>query len=241
MTASSWDRRDVLKTISVGGAAALLGAVPRRTAAQQVKWSGGTERPKLQAPPHACDCHHFIYDSRYPVDRRGIPFPGDALVEDYRALQRRLGITRQVIVQPSTYGLDNRATLAALTVFGRDARGVVVVNDRVADAELRRMHQRGVRGIQFNFAPSGPTTTAMIEPLSRRISDLGWHVEINVWAAELPQMMPILDRVRSTTSRERSRSITRSFASATLLAFCRPFLLIWRRVLRPSISERMAS
>jgi D-galactarolactone isomerase len=194
MSMMKLDRRKMLQTAAATIASAVAGAAP---AAAQVKWSGGTERPKLQAPPHACDCHHFIYDSRYPVDRRGIPFPGDALVEDYRALQRRLGITRQVIVQPSTYGLDNRATLAALAVFGHDARGVVVVNDRVADAELRRMHQRGVRGIQFNFAPSGPTTTPMIEPLSRRISDLGWHIEVNAWAAVLPAILPILARAPS--------------------------------------------
>jgi hypothetical protein len=109
------DRRKMLQTAAATIASAVAGAAP---AAAQVKWSGGTERPRLQAPLHACDCHHFIYDSRYPVDRRGIPFPGDALVEDYRALQRRLGITRQVIVQPSTYGLDNRATLAALAALG---------------------------------------------------------------------------------------------------------------------------
>ena len=48
MTATSWDRRDVLKTMSMGGAAVLLGAVPRSAAAQQVKWSEGTEPPKLK-------------------------------------------------------------------------------------------------------------------------------------------------------------------------------------------------
>src|SRR5207237_7839958 len=41
-------------------------------AAGPVKWSTGTELPKLKAPAHACDCHHYLYDSRYPVDRPGI-------------------------------------------------------------------------------------------------------------------------------------------------------------------------
>jgi D-galactarolactone isomerase len=191
-----WGRRDVLLAMSSGAALRIVGGVGGAWA-QQVKWSEGEEAPKLKAPANACDCHHYIYDSRYPVDPHGVR-QGDASVADYRALQKRLGTSRQVVVQPSTYGVDNRVTLEALAAFGPEARAVVVVNDTVSDAELRRMHGQGVRGIRFNFAPAGPTTPQMIEPLSRRISDLGWHVEINVWAAELPQMMPILDRVRST-------------------------------------------
>jgi hypothetical protein len=46
-----------------------LSCWPARDAvAQQVKWLEGTEPSKLKAPPNACDCHHHIYDARYPVD-----------------------------------------------------------------------------------------------------------------------------------------------------------------------------
>lgn len=190
------DRRDVLM-MSAGAATTLIAAGTQLAMAQQVKWSEGAEPPKLKAPPNACDCHHHIYDAKYPVDPKAVLRPGDAFVEDYRALQKRIGTRRHVVVQPSTYGTDNRVTLDAVTAFGPEARAVVVVNDTVSDAELRRMHEQGVRGIRFNFAPAGPTTPAMIEPLSRRISDLGWHVEINAWAADLPDMLPILERVRS--------------------------------------------
>ncbi|MBV9587744.1 MAG: amidohydrolase family protein [Alphaproteobacteria bacterium] len=188
------DRRKVLKMMAASAAALFPNAAP---AATQVKWSSGAEPPRLKAPAGACDCHHYVYDSRYPIDRRGIRFPGDALAADYRALQRRLGITRQVIIQPSTYGADNRVTLAALGAFGPEARGIVVLDERVSDVELRHMHERGVRGIRFNFAPPGPTTAAMIEPLARRIGDLGWHVEVNAWAAVLPAILPILARLPS--------------------------------------------
>jgi D-galactarolactone isomerase len=164
--------------------------------AQQVKWSEGNEPPKLKAPANACDCHHHIYDAKYPVDPKGVR-QGDASVTDYRALQKRLGTSRHVVVQPSIYGIDNRITLGALAAFGPEARAVVVVNDAVSDAELRRMHEQGVRGIRFNFAPAGPTKPEMIESLSRRISDFGWHVEINAWAVDLMEMMPMLDRVGS--------------------------------------------
>ena len=61
-------RRDLMKAISAGAVGAVLAGGQREAAAQQVKWSEGTEAPKLKAPPNACDCHHHIYDSRYPVD-----------------------------------------------------------------------------------------------------------------------------------------------------------------------------
>src|SRR5690349_1580452 len=74
-------RRAVLKTISAAAAAGVI-AAPQRIAAQQVKWSAGTEAPKLRAPADAADCHHHIYDAKYPVDPRSTLRPGDASVED---------------------------------------------------------------------------------------------------------------------------------------------------------------
>lgn len=189
------DRREVL-AMCAGAALGVVGGV-ESVSAQQVKWSEGTEPPKLKAPANACDCHHHIYDARYPVDPNSAIRQGDALVSDYRALQRRIGTARQVIVQPSTYGIDNRITLDAVAAFGAEARAVIVANDTVSATELRRMHERGARGIRFNFAPAGPTTPEMIEPLSRRVGDLGWHVEINAWAADLPNLLPMLGRAAS--------------------------------------------
>ena len=180
--------------MTAASAAGVLGCSPPAMA-QRVKWSGGTEPPRLKAPANACDCHHHVYRSRSLVDRRGIAFAGDALSTDYRALQKRLGISRHVVVQPSTYGTDNRIMLDALAAFGPVAHAVAVADNTVSGAELRRLHERGVRGIRFNFAPAGPTAPEMIEPLSRRVANLGWHIEINAWAADLMEMIPILDRV----------------------------------------------
>ena len=114
MRTQSWNRRDVLKAVS---AAALAAAAPRSAAAQSVKWSTGTEAPKLKAPANATDCHHHVYNAMYPVDPRATLRPGDALVTDYRALQKRIGTTRNVLVQPSTYGIDNRCHLEALAAY----------------------------------------------------------------------------------------------------------------------------
>jgi hypothetical protein len=95
------DRRAVLKTMSAAAAVSAVAGQPQRAAAQQVKWSAGTEAPKLRAPADAADCHHHIYDAKYPADPRSTLRPGDASVEDYRALQRRIGTSRNYFQSPS--------------------------------------------------------------------------------------------------------------------------------------------
>jgi predicted TIM-barrel fold metal-dependent hydrolase len=198
MMSGPWNRREVLKGASAAVAAGLLGARGRpAAAAQSVKWSAGSDAPKLKAPANAADCHHHVYDARFPVDPTATLRPPDALVADYRALQKRLGITRNVLVQPSTYGVDNRAHLEALAAFGPTARMVAVVNDGVSTEELKRLHAAGVRGIRFNLAQAGATTPEMIEPLSKRVNDLGWHIQINAPAAKIMEVMPILQKATS--------------------------------------------
>ena len=191
------DRRELLKAATAAAAVGLVAGRAWPAQAQAVKWSSGTEAPKLKAPANATDCHHHIYDAKYPVDPKATLRPGDALVEDYRALQKRIGTTRNVVVQPSTYGLDNRPTLDAVVAMGSSARAVVVVNDTVTDAELQRMHAIGARGIRFNLAQAGATTPEMIEPLSTRVNALGWHIQINAPAAKIMEVMPILEKVPS--------------------------------------------
>ena len=192
-----WDRRGVLWGLSALAGAGIFGARATPATAQQVKYSSGTEPPKLKAPANACDCHHHIYGSQYKVDPRSTLRPGDATVEDYRALQKRIGTSRNVIVQPSTYGTENAPTLDALVAFGPSARAVVVVDTTVTDAELKRMHGLGARGIRFNLAQAGATTPEMIEPLSKRVNELGWHIQINAEAPTIMEIMPILEKVPS--------------------------------------------
>jgi predicted TIM-barrel fold metal-dependent hydrolase len=75
---------------------------------------------------------------------------------------------------------------------------VVVVDDTVTDAELKRMHGEGTRGIRFNLTQAGATTPEMmIEPLSKHVNGLGWHIQINAPAAKIMEIMPILERVPS--------------------------------------------
>jgi predicted TIM-barrel fold metal-dependent hydrolase len=164
---------------------------------QAAPWSAGTEPPKLKAPPNACDCHMHIYDSRFPVAPNAKLRPPNATPDDYRLLQKRIGTTRNVVVTPSTYGTDNSCTLDAMAKLGATARSVAVVDTSVADAELKRLNDLGVRGIRFNLVQSGATTIDMLEPLSTRVNYLGWHVQIHMLGGQIVEIADLLQRLPS--------------------------------------------
>ena len=172
-----------------------------RAAQNAVPNSSGTEKPRLKAPANACDCHHHIYDTaRFsPVQSGAIP---NARVAEYRLLQRRIGTTRNVIVTPRPYGTDNRVTLDAIAQFGTNARGVAVIQPTVTDAELKMLDAGGIRGIRFSLA-ANPTSTAvttleMVEPLSKRVNALGWHIQMNMDADQVVAAGDLWNRIPST-------------------------------------------
>ncbi len=190
-------RRAVIGGLAAGAVAA---GYPRTGASAEggtVKWSSGTEPARTAAPENATDCHHHVYDGRFPLAPSATLTPGDATVADYRGLQRRIGTSRHVVVQPSTYGTDNRLLVEALGQFGPEARGVAVVDTAVSDAELQALHGAGVRGIRFNLVQSGATTVEMIEPLSKRVAPLGWHVQIHMLGDQIVGIGDLLNRLPS--------------------------------------------
>jgi len=138
-----------------------------------------------------------IYNANYPVAPSATLKPPDALVADYKLLQKRLGTSRNVVVTPSTYGTDNRVTLDGMAQIGATARGVAVVDTSVSDAELKRLNDLGIRGIRFNLVQAGATTVEMIEPLSKRINDLGWHIQIHMKGEQIAGIEDLLLRVPS--------------------------------------------
>jgi len=173
----------------------------RQGQAQPVPNSAGTAPPKLAAPANACDCHHHIYDpARFPPPpnpnpRRIMPANGD--VPNYRLLQKRIGTTRSVVVQPRHYAIANEVTIDALAQFGGNARGVVVVHPTITDAELKRFDEAGVRGIRFSLGDAATAVVKpdMIEPLAKRIAPLGWHIQFNVEGEQVVEHADLLRRL----------------------------------------------
>ncbi|MGN7984888.1 amidohydrolase family protein [Burkholderia sp. 22313] len=173
--------------LRLAGAALASAALPKPASADET-WSSGIERPAFTLPAGAIDCHMHIYDDRFPVAAGTTLRPPNATVAQCRSLQARLGVTRNVVVTPSTYGTDNRCTLDAIRQFGDSARGVAVVDSAVSDSELRTLDRGGIRAIRFNLSYPGATTLDMLAPLAARIANLGWHIELVVQGARLPAL-----------------------------------------------------
>jgi D-galactarolactone isomerase len=198
MWEEAMQRREFLKgTAGAAAVAAISGLSVRTGHAETVPFSSGTEPPKLKAPPNACDCHMHIYDARFPIAPSATLKPPDALPSDYKLLQKRIGTTRNVIVTPSTYGTDNSATLDGMAKLAPNVRGVAVVDTSVTDAELKRLHGLGMRGTRFNLVQAGATTVEMLEPLSKRVHDLGWHIQINAKPELIVEIEALLLRLPS--------------------------------------------
>src|SRR5579862_4879929 len=161
----------------------------------QVPNSSGTHAPKTKAPANATDCHIHIYDPRFQPP---VAHPLNGTVQDYRLLQKRIGVTRVVIVQPRNYATDNSVTVDAIRQLGiENARGVGVLKPTVSDAELKSLNDAGIRGIRFTVG--NPKTAVvsidMIEPLAKRIAAYGWHVQLNMEAGQIVDNADMLKRL----------------------------------------------
>jgi D-galactarolactone isomerase len=173
-------------------------SVKQSNSVKPVPNSAGTARPKLKAPERACDSHLHIVDARFPPAVPLTPALQGATAEDYRQLQSRIGTTRAVIVQPKHFGTDNRCTVDAVMKLGfANVRGIAVVRPEVNDEELRRLDAGGICGLRFSvWNPIDTVTTIdMIEPLSRRAHDLGWHVQLHMSGDQIVEQAALLDRI----------------------------------------------
>jgi D-galactarolactone isomerase len=194
------------RTLLNGAALAVLSATvgARESRGQQqaaVPNSTGTEAPVLKPPANACDCHMHIYDAeRFPPLRPGSRLQSNAGVREYRLLQQRIGTTRTVVVTPAVYVTDNRVTLDAIAQLGPNARGVAVIHPTFTDAELRTLAEGGIRGIRFTQfdAATATTTIDMIEPLSQRVNELGWHVQIHMRGDQIADAAQLWPRLASS-------------------------------------------
>ncbi len=148
-------------------------------------------KPAFTVPAGAVDahCHVFGPGAVFPFAPERKYTPCDAGKEALFALRDHLGFARNVIVQATCHGADNRALVDALRTAGDRARGVATVRDTVSDAELADLHAAGVRGVRFNFVRRlvDPKPDAYYRAIIDRIASLGWHVVIYFEAADLEE------------------------------------------------------
>ncbi|MDE2082668.1 MAG: amidohydrolase family protein [Burkholderiales bacterium] len=155
-------------------------------------WYAGPSRPRFQLPAGAVDahCHVFGPGAEFPYAPERKYTPCDAGKAQLFALRDHLGFARNVIVQATCHGADNRAMVDACAASGGRARGVATVRRAVSDAELHALHAAGVRGVRFNFVKRLVDFTPRDElmEIAARIAPLGWHVVIYFEAVDLPEL-----------------------------------------------------
>lgn len=155
--------------------------------------------PDFKLPAGAVDahCHVFGPSPQFPFAPERKYTPCNAGKDQLFALRDHLGFARNVIVQATCHGRDNRAMMDACRTAGDLARGVASVGPDVADADLAEMHSAGVRAVRFNFVRRlvEATPEAVFLSIADRIAKLGWHIVVYFEAADLDRLVPFLERL----------------------------------------------
>lgn len=152
----------------------------------------------LRAPPGSCDTHVHVFPdpTAFPFWEGRVYTPPVATAQDLLALQQALGMDRVVIVQPSVYGTDNRATLDGVRQLGpARARGVAVIGPDTTPAQLDAMHASGIRGVRINLEQAGvfdPVVSAKkLADTASQIAGRPWHIQVY---SRLPVIAPLHDQ-----------------------------------------------
>ncbi|WP_199054528.1 amidohydrolase family protein [Aquitalea sp. ASV15] len=165
-------------------------------------WFDGPAKPAFTLPAGAVDahCHVFGPGAEFPYAPERKYTPCDASKADLFALRDHLGFARNVIVQATCHGADNRAMVDACRASKGKARGVATVKRSVTDEELQSLHDAGVRGVRFNFVKRLVDFTPKDElmEIASRIAKLGWHIVVYFEAQDLPELWDFFTNLPTT-------------------------------------------
>ena len=148
------------------------------------------KKPDYVPPAGAVDahCHVFGPGDEFPYAPERKYTPCDAPKEKLWQLREYLGFERNVIVQATCHGADNRAMADACRSSSGRARGVATVTRDFTAEQLRELDAAGVRGVRFNFVKRlvDVTPRDVLLEIAERIQPLGWHIVIYFEAQDLP-------------------------------------------------------
>ncbi|MDP7150656.1 MAG: amidohydrolase family protein [Paracoccaceae bacterium] len=157
------------------------------------------KKPDLMLPNGAVDahCHVFGPSPEFPFAPERKYTPCNAGKDKLYALRDYLGFERNVIVQATCHGKDNRAMVDACRSAGDKARGIASVGPDITMAELQEMDEAGVRGVRFNFVKRlvDATPQQVFLDIADKIKDLGWHIVVYFEAQDLEELVPFLERM----------------------------------------------
>lgn len=157
------------------------------------------KKPDFMLPEGAVDahCHVFGPSAEFPYAPERKYTPGDQGKDKLFALRDHLGFARNVIVQATCHGKDNRATMDACRTAGERARGIASVGKDITREELADMHASGIRGVRFNFVKRlvDATPQEVFIGIAERIQEFGWSIVVYFEAQDLEGLEPFLNRL----------------------------------------------
>jgi 2-pyrone-4,6-dicarboxylate lactonase len=175
---------------------------PRVMDADWLVWHPNPTKPRFKPPPGAVDahCHVFGPAAQFPFAPERKYTPCDASRDQLFALRDFLGFDRNVVVQATCHGKDNRALVDALVHSGGRARGVATVGEDISEAELSLLDSAGVRGVRFNFLRrlADFTPHEVLRRIADKVAPLGWHVVVYFEAPDLAELQPLFSSLPTT-------------------------------------------
>jgi 2-pyrone-4,6-dicarboxylate lactonase len=205
-------------------------------------WYDRPSKPTFRVPAGAVDahCHVFGPGAEFPYAPERKYTPCDAGKAVLFALRDHLGFSRNVVVQATCHGADNRAMVDACLSSGGKARGIATVRRDVTDTELNRLNQAGVRGVRFNFVKRLVDFTPKEElmEIAGRVAKLGWHVVIYFEAVDLPELWNFFTAIPTTVVVDHMGrpDVTKPIDGpefSLFLKFMREHQNVWSKVSRP--------
>jgi len=155
--------------------------------------------PDFVVPKGSVDahCHVFGPSAEFPYAPERKYTPGDQGKDKLFALRDHLGFARNVIVQATCHGKDNRAVMDACRTAGDLARGIASVGKDITRDELAEMHEAGIRGVRFNFVKRlvDATPPEVFLGIAEKIQEFGWSTVVYFEAADLEGLAPFLSRL----------------------------------------------
>ncbi len=173
-------------------------------AEQYFPFDPDTRTPCRMPPANACDCQFHVLGSRdryTPQPNAAYEMP-TATWEASVCMHKALGITRGVIVQPTTYGLDHSPTLDALAVAGPNYKGCAIgalLIEPGNDKYIQKLADAGVGGARFNFLKqlNMMPSPREFERVVDRIHELGWYAKIQPGPEGILDSAPLYENIAS--------------------------------------------
>jgi predicted TIM-barrel fold metal-dependent hydrolase len=149
-------------------------------------------------PKGAVDTHAHVISAASFVADRSYTSP-EATEAQYIRMLDEVGMSYGVLIQVSVNGQDNEPMLKVLAHHPERLRGVAVPLLNQADSYYQNMRDKGVVGIRMNVMFSGGgLDLSKLEECDALARDWGWHIQFLLNAHDLPELMPRMQKMKST-------------------------------------------